>query len=319
MSAANLHRSTLHPSTLHAGTLGSLRRPAFIVGAAILFLSAGGLSGAIAGLKWYTKKLPINVALKCPSIPTATPHWEQVGRDGIMGEATLETLGTQNYVDRTFVERAPADPKSPRVVQVHLAYYTGSVDTVPHVPERCFVAAGMSITGGPWVLPIPLHHEGWVEDAPAGADTRAAFGLKDATIYTARLGPDSRAPGNRVRLPRGIENHDLRVSQYAPPGSDEKQFAGYFFIANGGLTSSAQNVRLLSFDLRSDYACYLKVQLTATHIKGPEELAAIAASILDEILPDIMLVVPDWTDVIRGDYPADNPRRKKLPAEPAGH
>ena len=143
-------------------------------------------------------------------------------------------------------------------------------------------------------------------------------GIKDARILTARMGPDSLAPGNRVHLPRGIENLDLRVSEYSHPGSDQKQYAGYFFIANGGLTSSAQNVRLLSFDLKSDYAYYLKVQFTATHIKGADELAQIAGSILDDILPDIMQVIPDWTDVIRGDYPADNPRRKKNTPELSG-
>ncbi len=288
------------------------RRRAFIVGVTMLFLSAGALSTAIASLRWYTKKLPINVDLKCTSIPTQTDHWEQVGPDHSMSEATEETLGTHNYVDRTYVERTPAaaEHKAPRAVQVHLAYYTGSVDTVPHVPERCFVAGGASIKGTPLVLPLPLSREGWVEDAAASADTRSGMGLKEATIYTARLGPTSRAPGNRVQLPRGIENLDIRISEYTL-GSDEKTYAGYFFIANGALTSSAQNVRLLAFDLHSDYAFYLKVQFSGAHIKGPEELAEIATSVLNDMLPDIMLCVPAWTGVIRGDYPADNPRQKK--------
>lgn len=289
------------------------RTRAFVIGAAILFLSAGALSLAIAWLKVYTKKVPINVELKCASIPPETEHWKQVGPDHTMSEATLETLGTHNYVDRTYVERNPADPKSPRAVMVHLAYYTGSVDTVPHVPERCFVAGGASITGGPYVLPLPLERDAWIEDTAASADHRAEFGLKDATIYTARLGPTSRAPGNRVRLPRGVENLDIRISEYAL-GSDRKTYAGYFFIANGALTSSAQNVRLLAFDLHSDYAFYTKVQFSASNISGPEELAQIATSVLNDLLPDIMLCVPDWTDVIRGDYPPDNPRRKLAPA-----
>ncbi len=289
------------------------RTRAFVVGAATLFLSAGALSVAIAWLKVYTKKVPINVELKCTSIPSETNHWKQVGPDHTMPEATLETLGTHNYVDRTYVERAPADPKNPRAVMVHLAYYTGSVDTVPHVPERCFVAGGASITGGPYVLPLPLNRDAWIEDAAASSDHRAEFGLKDATIYTARLGPTSRAPGNRVRLPRGVENLDIRISEYAL-GSDQKTYAGYFFIANGALTSSAQNVRLLAFDLHSDYAFYTKVQFSASNIEGPEELAQIATSVLNDMLPDIMLCVPDWTDVIRGDYPPDNPRRKQTSA-----
>ena len=305
------------PAIQPAGPMASdakRRVRAFVVGAVLLFVSAGALSLAIAWLKLYYVKVPINVDLKCSSIPSRTDHWTQVGPDHEMSEATLETLGTHNYVDRTYIERTPADPKNPRAVMVHLAYYTGSVDTVPHVPERCFVASGASITRGPFVIPIPLQRDGWIEDAAASADHRAELGRKEATVYSARLGPTSRAPGNRVHLPLGIENLDIRISEYAL-GSERKTYAGYFFIANGALTSSAQNVRLLAFDLHSDYAFYMKVQFSASNIGGPEELAQIATSVLNDMLPDVMLCVPDWTDVIRGDYPPDNPRRKQTSAQ----
>jgi hypothetical protein len=119
-----------------------------------------------------------------------------------------------------------------------------------------------------------------------------------------------------VRLPRGIENLQLRVFEFKHPGSNDPMYAGYFFIANGGLTPMAEGVRLLAFDLHSDYAFYMKVQFTATHIKGKEELAAIAGSMLDDMLPEIMQCVPDWVDVMRGEYPADNPRRKGKSVEP---
>ena len=289
------------------------RTGAFIVGVAMLLLSAAALSLAISWLKLYYVKVPINVDLKCTSVPSESDHWKQEGPDHGMSEATLETLGTHNYVDRTYVERDTKDPKNPRAVMFHLAYYTGAVDTVPHVPERCFVAGGASITGGPFVIPVPLNNDSWVEDTAASADNRAALNQKETTIYTARLGPTSRAPGNRVRLPRGIENLDIRISEYEQ-GSDKKTYAGYFFIANGALTSSAQNVRLLAFDLHSDYAFYMKVQFSAINIKGPEELADIATSFLNDMLPDVMLCVPDWTEVVRGDYPPDNPRRKQTTA-----
>ena len=283
-------------------------RPAFWVCAAVLFASAGALSTAIGALHWYTKKLPINVEHNCSSVPTQTNSWTQVGRDELMSEAVEETLGTRNYVSRVFVERHPAkENAAPRAVQLHLAYYTGQVDTVPHVPERCFVAGGGSIVGGPWVVPVSLDRSGWTEDADASAETGAALGLSGTKIYTERMGPTSRAPGNRVHLPRGMENLELRVSSFKQPGSDQLTYAGYFFIANGAITSSAQNVRLLAFDLKSDYAYYMKVQFSATRIEGPEELAKIAGSMLDEILPDIMLCVPDWTDVIRGIFPPITP------------
>ncbi len=36
---------------------------------------------------------------------------------------------------------------------------------------------------------------------------------------------------------------------------------------------------------------------------------AFNSSLIGELLPDLMRCVPDWEDVLRGDYPADNPLR----------
>jgi len=296
---------------------GALPKPAFVAATLLLLISAACLSGAISGFKLYTRKLPIQARFVCSSIPTKTASWEQVGADHLIGDPEeLKTLGTENYLTRTYVERNPPPGQKPAGASMHIAYYTGQVDTVPHVPDRCNVAAGAQIIGGPWTIRVPLKRDEWLEDAAASSDTRRALGIPDATIYNARLGPDSHSPGSRVRLPRGIENLELRVFEFQQPGEADPQFAGYFFIANGGLTSSAQGVRLLAFDLKSDYAYYMKVQFSTTRIKGGDDLAQLAGSILDEMLPDLMLCVPDWTEVIRGDYPADNPRRRGARANP---
>jgi hypothetical protein len=289
----------------------SPRTRAFVFSACILFGCAAGLSAAISALKLNVKHLPIEVPLKCSSIPKQTRSWQQVGQDDLMNAELVETLGTHNYLSRVYVEKNAPGGREPRAVQLHLAYYTGMVDTVPHVPDRCFVAGGATMIGGPWVVHIPLKgpDSDWIQDQAASADTARALGIKDAKIYTTRLGETSSAPGNRVRLPRGIEGLDMRTFEFKQGNSGPPTFSGYFFIANGGLTSLAQDVRLLAFDLKSDYAFYLKVQFTSASVKDADELAQLAGSLLDEILPDIMLVVPDWTDVIRGDYPPDNPRR----------
>jgi hypothetical protein len=86
---------------------------------------------------------------------------------------------------------------------------------------------------------------------------------------------------------------------------DEQPFyAGYFFVANGGWVSSAEGVRLLAFDLRTKYAFYMKVQVTSVSgITSGEQLAKEAASLLDGLLPELMLCVPDWVEVEEGRYP----------------
>ena len=66
-------------------------------------------------------------------------------------------------------------------------------------------------------------------------------------------------------------------------------------------------MRLLAFDLHSRYAYYLKVQFTSDKVKSDDELAALAASFLDETFGDLMECVPDWAEVEAGRYPPDNP------------
>lgn len=311
--------STTVPIPAPAPTSPARRGPirlAFVVSLVLLIGAAAGLSAAVSGLNWYTKKLPIQGAHACHWISPEVSSWGRAGSDVTMTPEILETLGTKNYVQRAMIQTRPAEGKAARIVDFHLAYYTGMIDTVPHVPDRCFVTGGDQLAGGPWDVRVPLKTSEFFEDPAASADMQLATGEKDVKILTIAAGPGARSPvraSDRIRLPRGIENLQLRAFSFKRAGVAEPLFAGYFFIANGGLTPSAQGVRLLSFDLRSDYAYYMKVQFTAANLSGPEELAELAGSLLDELLPDIMQCVPDWTEVIRGNYPADNPRRKQSP------
>jgi hypothetical protein len=86
-----------------------------------------------------------------------------------------------------------------------------------------------------------------------------------------------------------------------------KRFAGYFFIANGGTVSRAEEVRLLAFDLRSSYAYYLKVEFQSEQVESGEELAALAGRFLDENFAEIMRCTPDWVEVEQGEYPPHTP------------
>lgn len=81
-------------------------------------------------------------------------------------------------------------------------------------------------------------------------------------------------------------------------------YAGYFFIANGGTVCKAEEVRLLAFDLNSTYAYYAKVQVTSASVKSGEEMVRASGSLLDELMGDVMLCLPDWVEVQQGRYPA---------------
>ena len=56
-----------------------------------------------------------------------------------MDAAMVESLGTDKYLTRSYA--LDGDPAKGTML-LHLAYYTGMIDTVPHIPERCWGAGG---------------------------------------------------------------------------------------------------------------------------------------------------------------------------------
>ena len=289
-----------------------LRSPAFVVCVAVMAVSAVGMRAAISRYQIYLRKLPIYVegGRTLRAIPTETAHWIRRGQDFVEEAETLEVLGTDNYLTRTYVEKLPASGDRPHSIQLHIAYYTGMIDTVPHVPDRCLVGGGMSIVSGPFVVPVPMKGEDWQisPDAKPGE-----------VLYTTRLSNEwsTAGGGRRVNLPRGVAPGsplELRINEFRGPGGPhgepgQRLLAGYCFIANGGWVSSAEGVRFLAFNLTDDYAYYLKVQVGSTDAESPEELARLAGSLLDDLLGELMTCVPDWSRVERGLWPPDNPKK----------
>ena len=94
----------------------------------------------------------------------------------------------------------------------------------------------------------------------------------------------------------------MTISSFEMLGSDRTVWAGYFFIANGGVVASASGVRGLAYQLDSDYAFYTKVQFSSLTVDSAEELAQLAADALEDLLPEIMRCVPDWDEVEAGTW-----------------
>jgi hypothetical protein len=289
-----------------------LTRPAFVLSVLIMAVSAIGMGAAISRYQIYLRKLPIypEDGRTLNALPAETDHWKRLGPDRVEAAETLEVLGTDNYLTRTYEEKAPPDGTRPRHLQLHVAYYTGMIDTVPHVPDRCLVGGGMSIVAGPFVLPTPMKGETWAPSTDAEAGE---------TLFTTRLSNtwSTAGGGRRVNLPRGVKPGSplsLRINEFrGPVRSGEKEgprfIAGYCFIANGGWVSSAEGVRFLAFNLTDDYAYYLKVQVGSDDVQSPEELAELSGSLLDDLIGELMTCVPDWARVKAGLWPPDNPKK----------
>lgn len=286
------------------GSIGGLPRGVFIagvVGVVLLVCSGAVLGLSIRALDLYLQKKPIypRTGLVMRDLPVESEHWRRAGADRFEPSEIEDTLGTTNYVTRTYEEKQPAPGQLPRRVDLHAAYYTGSIDTVPHIPERCFVGGGLQIGSGTRLVPVPLNPERWIpmRDAPEALAGRAY------TVSLAR-GTYSNRPGQRVLLPLDPQQIQMRVTEFTIPGQPSL-FAGYFFIVNGEHRASAEGVRLLAFDLKADYAYYLKVQFNSQRVKSAEELARVAADVLDDLLGELMLCVPDWSEVVTGQWPQE--------------
>ena len=92
------------------------------------------------------------------TITTKLGRWKRVGLDSRLGEAMVESLGTRFYLDRQYaIDGNPANG----VMTLHIAYYTGMIDAVPHVPERCWGAAGLNMVNQPAAILLPIDQSKW--------------------------------------------------------------------------------------------------------------------------------------------------------------
>lgn len=290
-----------------------LKNPGFLAAAGVLGASALGMSAAIRLGELQLDKVEIHApdGRLFSSLPLETASWIRAPGTSDRRETkeVEEELGTKNYISRIYVQKDPPEGQRPIELDLHCAYYTGMVDTVPHVPDRCFVAGGMELSRNPQFLPLNLDQSDWSEDTGVPEHLRGR-------VFTTRTSYEhSDFPGQRIRLPYDPADIMLRVTEFRFGEEGRRLIAGYFFIANGGTTPSAEGVRLLAFDLRTKYAYYAKVQVTSASTATAEELRDAASSLLSELMPEIMRCVPDWVEVEAGRYPQSTRDANAEPVE----
>ena len=104
----------------------------------------------------HLKKEPVAIRRGLADVPRILGQWEAVGDDQRLSKEFIEELGTDQFLTRSY-EHADG-----RFLQLHLAYYTGMIDAVPHVPDRCLVATGgFDLEQLPENLPLDLNQSNW--------------------------------------------------------------------------------------------------------------------------------------------------------------
>jgi hypothetical protein len=168
---------------------------------------------------------------------------------------------------KTIVSELEMKGHSGDVIHLGLTYYTGLVDTVAHIPDRCYIADGYE---------------------PSSYD-----------IPTWQLGPDSAGKMFPLAV-RFISFSDSTGNNRV------SKCVAYFFHTNGHYESDPLGVRQTLEDLTERYGYYSKIELMTLVPKGTatEHDVALSSQAMTEFLtaarPQIELCLPDWQKVKQG-------------------
>ena len=144
----------------------ALRQPAFLTVAIVLLVAAVSINGATEFLQLHFKKEKVELRKKLTDVPSRLGPWVQVTTDMAITHEIEDVLGTRDYIYRFYVDGRRVSPqvieqfkdkdddtqknmvmaiqaRDPQaVVYSAVTYYSGMVDTVAHIPDRCYVADG---------------------------------------------------------------------------------------------------------------------------------------------------------------------------------
>jgi hypothetical protein len=118
-------------------------RPAFLICAGLLAITAGGMSVAIKMAGIYTKKEPLLLKKTLSDMDKSNlAPYKVVTKSKIENQDILNTLGTEDYIQWTLEDtRVPAESKT-RFCTLFITYYS-LPDIVPHRPEECYIGGGL--------------------------------------------------------------------------------------------------------------------------------------------------------------------------------
>ena len=193
-----------------------------------------------------------------------------VGSDDVSAETAerFDGLSTSEQ-QRLLAEVRKEKPRA--VLNVAVTYYTGLVDTVAHVPDRCYVADGFEPTNPEQMRWNCLPAEG----TPESLATAGAGGEK------------------RPLEVRYITFEDQNSARQA-----ETRNVAYFFNANGRYAANPLDVRVILQNLRERYGYYAKVELMNL-TKDRAGSTAAMADFLSSAMPALQECLPDWDAVMR--------------------
>jgi len=261
----------------------SLVRSALVggVAAAVLLVAAGGQQTVLATTRTVLLKEPVPLRRPLALVPDELATWQAGGDDIVLPDAQVEALGTRRYLVRRYEASDRQSAVTGRAARVHVAYYTGQTDTVPHVPDRCFVAGGLRPMGTERTE-LTFPREVYAPAAEAGR-FEARSKLKRGQTGKATV----TVPGGAI---------PATIFTYAPSetaGQAEPSNVVYFFLANGRFMATPEDVRIEGWDPRDKRGYYCKIELALPGVADQARARQRASDLLAELLPEILACLPD--------------------------
>ncbi len=264
--------------------------PPFIAATLVLVIALAGLQSVVDAFGLFLLKKPIALRQRLFFIPTDMGPYHKAYEQNLSREL-VEELGTDQYISWTYEDTRIKRGEPGSQVQLHVAYYTGTPDSTPHVPERCFVAAG-AVPGKSDTVPIKLDPD-------------------PHRIYR---------EGDRVKvLTEGGQFIDMpmfdipaHVFDFQQPEAERNQIKEpamatstvvYFFACNGRFMSNPKQVSAQILDVSSRYAYWCKIEVQPRDVHDRAKAIEIARQFLTLAMPEIQACLPDWNEVQAGRYP----------------
>jgi hypothetical protein len=269
-----------------------LAQPDYVLALMLLGGAAIGLNFCTDYLKLHYRKQKVELRVAkldgADAIPATLGKWVQVSHDKPLDPDIEHILGTQQYVQRTYVNSAAVEPDllqhllgasgadrdkalyglqeqyPEAVINIGIFYYTGLVDTVAHIPERCYIADGFDVTSYE-------EEKGQVLGTyPDGRERKLNFRYLNFEDQSGR---------NRVNTN-----------------------VAYLFHVNGHYESDPLGVRRSLQNLFERYGYYAKVELMTispglspqAREDGRRKSLAAMADLLRNLLPEFERCLPDW-------------------------
>jgi hypothetical protein len=275
----------------------AMSQRSFMIATVVLLTAALGLNVAVSAMKLHFKKEPVPLARPLGAIPEKLGSWVQVSQDQPLDKEMQDVLGTKEYIFRDYVNEVDVPGVGERfrnktqperhellntlrqqfpnaVLSLSVTYYTGMVDTVAHVPDRCVTADGYEpkeYTTPHW----PIAHQ-----LPPAAKPRAADGSPTDDVEVRYINFEDQT--GAAKFPRSVS---------------------YFFHTNGKFISSPLGVRNELANLFVKKGYYAKIE-TMTTIPDTKISAEKTANFLEAALPEVHKCMPDWNKVVAGDAAA---------------